>query len=114
MHSTRYIPRALTFSALVISLVSGTSGQVVTGTLTGAVRDTTGATVPNARVSVTNQATGVSQSTTTTSDGIYNLPYLGPGTYRIGIEAQGFKKFAEDNVQISVSSTQRVDVTMSP
>jgi len=57
MHSTRYIPRALTFSALVISLVSGTSGQVVTGTLTGAVRDTTGATVPNARVSVTNQAT---------------------------------------------------------
>ena len=53
--------------------------------------------MPNARVSVTNQATGVSQSTTTTSDGIYNLPYLGPGTYRIGIEAQGFKKFAEEN-----------------
>src|SRR4051794_14809413 len=111
MHSTRYIPRVLAFCFLVIFLVSGTWGQVVTGTLTGAVRDTTGATVPNARVSVTNPATGVSQSTTTTSDGLYNLPYLGPGTYRVEIKAQGFKTFAEDNVQINVSSTQRVEAT---
>src|SRR5947209_450984 len=114
MHSTRYIPRVLAFSALVISFVSGTWGQVVTGSLTGAIRDTTGATVLNARVIVISQATGVSQSTTTTSDGIYNLPYLGPGTYRVEIKAQGFKTFAEDNVQINVSSTQRVDATLIP
>ncbi|HZQ53557.1 MAG TPA: carboxypeptidase regulatory-like domain-containing protein [Bryobacteraceae bacterium] len=114
MHSHRYSPRLLAFAALAIFFASGTSGQVVTGTLTGAVRDTTGATIPNARVTVTNQATGISQSTTTTSDGIYNLPYLGPGTYRIEIEAQGFKKFADDSVVINVSSTQRVDATLSP
>jgi Carboxypeptidase regulatory-like domain len=89
-------------------------GQVVTGTLTGTVTDSSGAAVPNATVTATNQGTGTTQSTTTTASGIYNIPYLAPGTYRVTIEVQGFKKFAEDNVLLDVSTVQRVDATLSP
>lgn len=89
-------------------------GQVVTGTLTGTVTDSTGATIPNAAVTVTDQATGASQSTNTTGNGIYNIPYLAPGLYRVSIGAPGFKKFVEDNVTLDVSTIQRVDATLTP
>ena len=90
------------------------TGQVVTSTLTGSVRDSTGGMIPAASVSATNQATGATQSSTTTGDGIYTLPYLAPGSYRVTIEAKGFKKFEEDNVVLDVSTTQRVDATLTP
>ncbi len=88
--------------------------QVVTGTLTGTITDSTGATVPNATVIATDQATGVSQSTTTTGNGIYNFSYLAPATYRVTVEAQGFKRAVQENVVLNVSASQRVDLVLSP
>ena len=90
------------------------SGQVVTGTLTGTVTDSTGAMVPSATVTATDQATGTSQATTTTANGIYNFSYLPPATYRITVEAAGFKRFVRENVTLNVSTVQRVDASLSP
>lgn len=103
----------LLFGSLVVFCPNSFS-QVVTGTLTGTVTDSTGGTIANATVTVTDQSTQVTQSTKTTSNGIYNVPYLAPGMYRVTIEAPGFKKFAEDNVRLDVSTIQRVDATLSP
>lgn len=107
------LPFFVLFSTLTI-LTPTVHTQVVTGTLTGTVTDATGATVPNATVTLTDQSTQVSQSTRTTSNGIYNVPYVTPGLYRVTVEAQGFKKFVQDNVRVDVSTTQRVDATLSP
>jgi hypothetical protein len=88
--------------------------QVVTATLTGNVRDASGASVPNATVTVTQTSTGAQRSTTTTTDGLYNLPYLNPGSYTVSVEAPGFKKFSQENVALSVSTVARIDATLTP
>src|SRR5438034_11403472 len=56
--------------------------QAVSATLIGTVTDSSGAIVPNAIVTVTETQTGVSRKTSTTSDGVYTVPYLAPGVYR--------------------------------
>jgi hypothetical protein len=88
--------------------------QVVTATLTGTVLDSSGATIPNAKVTVTEKSTGVVRSTTTSTDGVFNVPYLNPGNYRVDAEAPNFKKFSQDNVRLDVSTTARIDITLSP
>src|SRR5436190_24200426 len=80
----------------------------------GTLTDSSGATVPNATVTVTETQTGVSRKTSTTSDGVYTVPYLAPGVYRVEVENPGFKKFSRDNVGLAVSSTVRIDATLEP
>src|SRR5438552_1273289 len=107
-----------TLSALVLMLALACPpvafAQAVSATLIGTVTDSSGATVPNATVTVTETQTGVSRKTATTSDGVYTIPYLAPGVYRIEVENSGFKKFSRDNVGLTVSSTVRVDATLEP
>jgi Carboxypeptidase regulatory-like domain len=71
--------------------------------------DSSGGTVPNATVKVTEVSTGTVRTTATSTDGVYNVPYLNPGTYRIEVEAVGFKKFSQDNVRLDVSTTARLE-----
>jgi hypothetical protein len=78
--------------------------QVVTATLTGSVTDSSGASVPNATVKVTEQSTGIVRSTSTSVDGVYNVAYLNPGVYRLEVDATGFKKYSQENVRIALRS----------
>jgi len=87
--------------ALVLVLVASTTyAQSTTGTLRGQVLDPAGAVVANARVTATNNATGVSQTIQTTSAGTYYFPSILPGTYTITVEVQGFKKLVKSNVPV--------------
>ena len=88
--------------------------QVVTATLTGSITDSSGASVPNASVKVTGLSTGVMRSTKTSMDGVYNVPYLSPGVYRVDVEAPGFKLYSQDNVRLEVSTTARLDAALTP
>ncbi len=91
-------------------LVTSTSyGQAVNGTLLGTVTDASGATVPGAKVSITEQNTGVGRSAVTTSAGYYAFSDLPPGVYTVTVEQQGFKKAVRQNVEVLVNSTMRVD-----
>ncbi len=83
-------------------------GQVKSS-FTGIVTDPTGAVVPNAAVTVTNEATNVSVSRKTGTDGIYTIPDLLPGLYTLKAEAQGFKTLVNEHVELTVGYTQRVD-----
>ncbi len=95
--------------------ISGGAGaQVVTATLTGQIKDSSGAVIPEASVTATQVSTGVARSTTTSSTGEYTLPYLNPGSYRVDVEVKGFKKYTQENVELAVSTVQRVDATLSP
>jgi Carboxypeptidase regulatory-like domain/TonB dependent receptor/TonB-dependent Receptor Plug Domain len=66
------------------------SAQVVGGTITGTITDSTGSLIPRAKVDITNRATGVSRTVTTNDDGLYTAPNLVPGEYEVKVSAPGF------------------------
>ncbi len=83
--------------------------QGTTGTLRGQVLDPTGATVGVGAVTVSNEATRVSQSASTTSAGTYDFPNLLPGTYTIVIQAGGFKKFVKTGITVLANQDNVAD-----
>ena len=80
---------------LIATLLIVTNGilcfaQVEQGAITGVVVDSTGASIPNAKVTATNQATSTIARTETTVEGYYKLPYLPAGKYNVAVEKEGF------------------------
>ncbi|MGC8794999.1 MAG: carboxypeptidase-like regulatory domain-containing protein, partial [Bryobacteraceae bacterium] len=66
--------------------------QVTTGTILGTVRDSTGAAVPGAQVTITEINKGTSLQFVTDDTGAYTAPFLTPGTYSVAVEKPGFKR----------------------
>src|SRR5579871_5181188 len=95
--------------ALSLLFASSSIAQVVTATLTGTVTDSSGALVPGATVTATETNTGVNRTTQTSTEGVYSLPFLSPGTYKVEIQKTGFKTFSEGNIELDVSSVGRVN-----
>jgi Carboxypeptidase regulatory-like domain/TonB dependent receptor len=101
---------------LILLLSAGIAslyGQGTTGTLVGTVKDSSGAIVAGAIVTVTNQGTNTTRNTTTTQDGEYSVPLLPPGTYDVAIKQPGFRDELYKNVTLDVDQTARVDSTLS-
>src|SRR5258707_1549533 len=94
---------------LLMLAVSGVWGQTERGNITGAVTDSTGASVPAATVTITNLAINQAVTVTTTSAGDYNGANLAPGDYRLEFSATGFKKTVIERVTLTATSTLRVD-----
>lgn len=82
------------------------------GTITGEVKDQAGAVIPNATVVATNNGSGSESKATTTATGNYTIPNLPAGVYTLGVEVSGFKKFVQQNIEVQVSITNRVDVNL--
>src|SRR5262245_38275486 len=97
--------------ALVVS-VGPLLAQSARGTITGVVKDATGALVPGAEITVVNKATGDQTKATTTSTGVYRVPYLEAGTYQVSAGLKGFKTAVHDNVQVLLAQTVTLDVSL--
>src|SRR3954454_17161158 len=82
------------------------------GTITGTVSDAQGAAVPNAKVTISEEATGVSIPTQTNDSGIYTLPTLRPGTYDVTVEASGFQKSQQKSIVVNPGAPTAVNITM--
>ncbi len=82
------------------------------GTITGTVTDPAGAVVPGATVTATEITTNVASRTLTSSEGVYTIPYLRSGTYRVEAELRGFKKSARTGVTVDAAATVRADLQM--
>ena len=80
--------------------------------VTGTVRDASGASVANAQVTVSDAGRGINRETTTNSDGDYSVAALTPGSYNIAVTAQGFKKYQAKDVILRVGQKARVDVPL--
>ncbi len=80
--------------------------------LEGTVTDKSGAVVKGAKVTVTNQATGVTEATETSGAGFYRVPALIPGTYTVRVEAPGFKVSITDSVAVSAETVRGLNVTV--
>ncbi|MEW5979403.1 MAG: TonB-dependent receptor [Acidobacteriota bacterium] len=86
--------------------------QIKSGTITGAVKDPSGAIIPDALVTVTNEGTSFNLSVQTTGAGDYTVLYLTPGLYTVRIEKAGFTTFQIQGVEVGTSQTVRVDATL--
>ncbi|PYQ02005.1 MAG: TonB-dependent receptor [Acidobacteria bacterium] len=109
----RRLNRAL-LSGCVLALAGMATlahAQVDRATLSGVVRDETGAVVPNASVVVTNSATNVASRLKTNAEGAYLAVNLVPGTYLVEVEASGFQK-KTDAVILEVGQRARLDLTI--
>jgi len=80
--------------------------------LTGTVRDSSGASIANAQVVVSSAERGINRETTSNSDGEYSVPALPPGSYDVSIAAPGFKKYEAKGVILRVGQKARNDVNM--
>src|SRR5215469_15625006 len=107
-----WIAVGLVITTLALFVPRAVFGQALAG-LTGTVTDASGAVVPNANVTVTNQATTVSDKTVTSSAGTYSFKGLTPGKYDVSVDAAGFKKAVKSNVTIEVSTTPTVDLVLA-
>ena len=93
--------------------VSHASAQFDTAAVVGTVHDASGAVVPDAKVTLTNIATGVSLTRSTSADGNYEFVAVRPGEYIVTAEKPGFAIALMDNVQVQVAARLRVDLQMS-
>jgi len=82
------------------------------GVITGVVSDKTGSAIPQATVTVTNEAQGDKITIDTTSSGNYFTTPLIPGKYKVQVEKAGFKTFVVDDVVVN-TGTVRLDATLS-
>ncbi|MCX6628136.1 MAG: TonB-dependent receptor [Candidatus Solibacter sp.] len=83
-----------------------------TGVLSGTVADSSSAVVVGAQVTAINVANNFETTTETNSDGLYRIPFLRPGIYRVKITAPGFKTFIRENVELRVGATLPIDGLM--
>lgn len=88
--------------------------QRTTASLRGTVTDQSKAVVPGATVTVTNQDTGLTQTTTTNTDGVYALNVLPVGHYSLKVELQGFKTEERTDITLNVAEDRDVDFTLTP
>ena len=97
-------------TVLVASMVAPRAlAQASYGNIIGTVADSTGAAVPNAKVTATDIAKGVTYSAVANESGYYALHNLTPGEYRVVIEATGFKTFQQEPVPVIVGTSSTVN-----
>ncbi len=104
----------LTFCSLIILALAGMARpQAAKSELIGEIRDQNGALVPNAKVSLTEVATGLTSSKIS-SDGSFIMTNLKPGIYNVAVEATGFKQSLREGVRLATGERVRLDVVLDP
>lgn len=97
---------------VLLAFCASLFGQSTRAVLVGNVTDPSGSAVAGAAVTVTDQARNTSYKIVTSPEGQYTVTNLEPGTYRVAVEATGFKVGAVSDVILNVNQTARVDVKL--
>lgn len=102
------------FAVLLLTTLADVAlAQRYDGSLRGDVTDAQGATVPDAKVTVTNKDTNVSQTTLTTSAGVYFFPNVLVGTYTVTVEKAGFQKYVRSGVRVSSNQVSEANIGLT-
>ena len=102
------------FALLVLAFLLGCSaawGQNA-GAMQGQITDPTRAATAQAKVEITDTASGVTRTTTTDASGTYSFTQLRPGVYRVRVSRQGFKTFVREPVEVLVSTPTTLDIRL--
>ena len=97
------MPRRLagSLTCMLLLFASVLFGQRDLGTLTGTITDSSGAAVPNAKITIFEDATGQSSDAISGDSGSFTRPALRPGTYTLSVEAAGFQKAQQKGVIVN-------------
>ena len=98
--------------ALLFSASVALYGQTTYGSVAGSVADTSGASITDAKVTLTNLGTQEKRTQSSGADGLFNFVNLFPGQYRVDVEKQGFKHFVRGDVAVDVAQNTRVDAAL--
>jgi len=104
MSSDLTLKKVLEVLACFFLLASICFGQQLTGTLTGTTFDTTGAAVPNAKVTMKNELSGDERTTVSNDSGYFSITAVQPGSYTVNVSAPGFKAWQEGHIVFSEGS----------
>src|SRR5262245_34472860 len=98
---------------MLLALSSTAWGQTVNGTITGVVKDSSGGVVPDVALTLRNIATDQLGGTTVSGpEGEYAFRNLAPSKYEVQATKEGFQQVSFPDIEVSLGSTQRVEVTM--
>ena len=100
-------------TALLLSCASVAHAQFDSGQISGFVRDSSGAVIPGATVTATNEGNGQQRVVVSNSEGYYVFPSLLVGAYKISAELSGFNRFITTGVRLSAAARISVDMTLS-
>jgi carboxypeptidase family protein/TonB-dependent receptor-like protein len=105
-------------AAVIVSAALGSAppafAQQQLGAVQGTIVDSTGSVLPGVTVTVTNVDTGAARSTTTNDTGLYRMPSLEPGRYKVVAELPGFQTVTRGDLIVSVGATLGVNFTLAP
>jgi hypothetical protein len=101
-----------TAAACMLLSAGAAFAQTDQGTISGSIRDSSGASIPGAKVTLTDTATGFVITETTDASGNYTATPLKLGTYTVKVEAKGFAAATQDNVQVNVSTITTADLQL--
>jgi Carboxypeptidase regulatory-like domain/TonB-dependent Receptor Plug Domain len=98
--------------ASVLLVARPAATQSFYGSLVSIVRDAGGGVIPAATIVLTNNATGEHRRGVTAADGEHRFVNLVPGSYRLEVEASGFKRYVRDQIEVNILSQLRIDVAL--
>lgn len=102
----------LGLAVLACLMPTSLGAQAVSGTILGLVKDSSGAALPGATVTLVQTETGLTRTLLTDSKGEYTAPSLPTGNYSVSAEMSGFKKVSLSNVRLGVDQKVRMDMTL--
>ena len=94
-------------------LLSASAWAQATAQLTGTVRDESGAVLPGVSVTVTQTDTGFTRTAITEGSGIYTIPNLPTGPYRLEVSLQGFRTFVQTGIVLQVAATPTINAVLA-
>lgn len=103
---------ALLFGVVMLVTAPSAIGQASFGSIVGAVKDSSGAEIPEAKVTIKNNGTNAIFTTKTGSGGSFSALNLNPGNYTVTVEMAGFKTTSHDHVDVTIGGTAREDFTL--
>jgi hypothetical protein len=103
----------LAFLFFLIALPVDLCAQTATARVNGSVVDPSSALVPGAKVTATENATGVISTTTTNGDGIFAFPSLAVGSYTVGVDAQGFQLYRQTGLALTVGQDLNLKISLT-
>ena len=109
---TRCALLVISLAYLPVATIS-LSAQAIYGTIYGTVTDATGAAIPNATITVTDESKGTSVQATSNQSGEYTVPNLIPDVYDVKAEAAGFRAVENHGVQVSADTSPKVDLKLN-
>ena len=105
---------AISFALLFCAADAAAQASRVGATLEGTVSDTSGAVIPNAKVTLHKPLTNQSRTVTTDEQGFFRAEQLAVGSYEVRVEQMGFASYRQAGVGVSLGQTVRLDIVLAP